>query len=91
MQRPGPCTSSRVRSPTSELFAHLSALGPDWITREAYSHEVSSCGFWPGGEAMPYPVFYAYAYPEPEGFSEAAADLGGWDRRSLERIFGGEK
>lgn len=42
---------------------------PDWVTCEAYSHEVSSCGFWPGSEAMPYPVFYAYAYPEPAGFS----------------------
>ncbi|MBS1191442.1 MAG: hypothetical protein H6R10_3234 [Rhodocyclaceae bacterium] len=42
---------------------------PDWVTREAYSHEVSSCGFWPGSEAMPYPLFYAYAYPEPAGFS----------------------
>jgi hypothetical protein len=45
---------------------------PDWVTREAYSHEVSSSGFWPGGDAMPYPVFYAYAYPEPEGFKSAA-------------------
>jgi hypothetical protein len=44
---------------------------PDWVTREAYSHEVSSCGFWPGGEAMPRAVFYAYAYPEPEGFGAA--------------------
>jgi hypothetical protein len=44
---------------------------PDWVTREAYSHEVSSCGFWPGGEAVPYPLFYAYAYPEPQGFSQA--------------------
>jgi len=42
---------------------------PDWVAREAYSHEVSSCGFWPGGGALPYPVFYAYAYPEPAGFS----------------------
>jgi Family of unknown function (DUF5996) len=42
---------------------------PDWITREAYSHEVSSCGFWPGGDRFPKPVFYAYAYPAPEGFS----------------------
>lgn len=41
---------------------------PDWVMREAYSHEVSSCGFWPGNEAMPEPVFYAYAYPEPAGF-----------------------
>jgi hypothetical protein len=45
---------------------------PDWITREAYSHELSSCGFWPGGEALPTPVFYAYAYPEPAGFATSA-------------------
>jgi hypothetical protein len=44
---------------------------PDWVTREAYSHEVSSCGFWAGGGAIAYPAFYAYAYPEPAGFSEA--------------------
>jgi hypothetical protein len=44
---------------------------PDWVTREAYSHEVSSCGFWPGGGALPYPVFYSYAYPAPAGFAEA--------------------
>lgn len=44
---------------------------PDWVAREAYSHEVSSCGFWPGGETMPEPIFYAYAYPEPQGFAEA--------------------
>ena len=43
---------------------------PDWVTREAYSHEVSSCGFWAGGGPIPYPVFYSYAYPEPAGFSE---------------------
>ena len=44
---------------------------PDWVTREAYSHEVSSCGFWPGGGAIPYAAFYSYAYPEPGGFSSA--------------------
>lgn len=102
---------------------------PDWVTREAYSHEVSSCGFWPGGGPIPYAAFYSYAYPAPEGFStasikpgtafynadlgefilpydavrqsespdetlldflqstyEAAADLAGWDRDSLERV-----
>lgn len=101
---------------------------PDWVTREAYSHEVSSCGFWPGGGPIPYPAFYSYAYPEPAGFAEepvrpgdaffstdlrefvlpydvvrqaaspddtlldflqttydAAANLAGWDRASLER------
>ncbi len=44
---------------------------PDAITREAYSQEVSSLGFWPGADAMPQAIFYSYAYPEPEGFSEA--------------------
>jgi hypothetical protein len=46
---------------------------PDWIAQEAYSHEVSSCGFWPGGGAILYPAFYAYAYPEPKGFPQAHA------------------
>jgi hypothetical protein len=44
---------------------------PDAVVREAYSHEVSSAGFWPGGGAIPYPAFYSYAYPAPEGFSAA--------------------
>jgi len=44
---------------------------PDAVTREAYSHEVSSLGFWPGNEMMPDPIFYSYAYPEPTRFSEA--------------------
>jgi hypothetical protein len=44
---------------------------PDWVTREAYSHEVSSAGFWPGGGPVAYPAFYSYAYPEPAGFREA--------------------
>ena len=43
----------------------------DSITREAYSHEVSSAGFWPGGPALPEPIFYSYAYPEPGGFNAA--------------------
>jgi hypothetical protein len=101
---------------------------PDAVAREAYSHEVSSAGFWPGGGPIPYAVFYSYTYPEPAGFAQApvqpagafyskdlrefvlpydavrespspegtllqflestyaaAADLGGWDRKSLER------
>ena len=44
---------------------------PDRVTREADPHEVSSCGFWAGNVAMPYAAFYAYAYPEPEGFAAA--------------------
>jgi len=102
--------------------------GADSITREAYSHEVSSVGFWPGTGDMSSPAFYSYAAPEPQGFKEArvrpgaarydaglgefllsyddvrkaespseellafcestyeaAAELGKWDRRALER------
>jgi hypothetical protein len=98
---------------------------PPWVMREGYSHELASCGFWPGGGAEG--AFYAYAYPEPPGYAErrvrpdtatydrgmgefllpyeavagspdpdavltdflrstyeAAADLGGWDRGSLD-------
>ncbi len=39
------------------------------VMRDAYSQEVSSAGFWPGGEAMPFPMFYSYAYPTPVGFA----------------------
>jgi hypothetical protein len=103
----------------------------DAVTREAYSHQESSCGFWPGGGAVDYPAFYSYAYPSPDGFGaakvkpdgaffhrelgefilpydaarisadpkrtlldflqstyEAAADLGDWDRTSLECDYG---
>src|SRR3954454_1311175 len=49
---------------------------PDDITREAYSHEVSSAGFWPGGDAFPQPAFYSYAYPEPPGFRDAKVTPG---------------
>jgi len=45
---------------------------PDAVTREAYSHEVSSVGFWPGGGGpIDYPAFYSYAYPAPAGFDRA--------------------
>ncbi len=45
---------------------HLS----DKIVRDAYSHEVSSCGFWPGNEIYPHAAFYSYAYPEPKGLKD---------------------
>jgi hypothetical protein len=51
---------------------------PDRITREAYSHEVSSAGFWPGGASAPdgtEPLFYSYAYPEPDGFRDLDSEL----------------
>ena len=45
---------------------------PDEVTQEAYSHEVSSAGFWPGGGGpIDYPAFYSYAYPVPAGFADA--------------------
>jgi hypothetical protein len=43
---------------------------PDRVTREAYSHEVSSAGFWPGGGGVDEPMFYSYAYPVPDGFAD---------------------
>lgn len=61
--------------------------GADSITREAYSHEVISCGFWPGDETFKAPAFYAYTVPEPPGLSTApvrpatafySADTGGF-------------
>lgn len=45
---------------------------PDWVAQEAYSHEVSSCGFWPGSDAFPEAAFYCYFYPAPEDFDKAA-------------------
>ena len=49
---------------------HPSMAGlPDRVTRDAYSHEVSSCGFWPGSPGKE-PFFYSYTYPEPPGYRE---------------------
>jgi hypothetical protein len=59
--------SGRTAPPHPGGIPHL----PDAITREAYSQEVSSLGFWPGNDAMPQAIFYSYAYPEPKGFAEA--------------------
>ncbi len=54
---------------------------PDWVTREAYSHEVSSAGFWPGGGGADQASFYSYAYPMPAGFPEAiiSPPQAGWN------------
>jgi hypothetical protein len=49
---------------------------PDAVTREAYSHEVSSAGFWPGNDAFPQAAFYSYTYPEPPGFRDWPASPG---------------
>ena len=52
---------------------------PDRITREAYSHEVCSAGFWAGGAVEAEPFFYSYIYPEPEGYRSAAVQHGAYD------------
>lgn len=51
---------------------------PDDVTREAYSHEVASAGFWSGSDAFPRPAFYAYAYPAPKGYAEAPIPAPGY-------------
>ena len=56
---------------------------PDAVTREAYSHEVSSAGFWPGNEAFPQAAFYSYAYPEPAGFRDRPVTSGAHFERAL--------
>ena len=52
---------------------------PDRITREAYSSEVESAGFWAGGVTAAEPFFYSYIYPEPEGYRAAAVKHGRFD------------
>jgi hypothetical protein len=59
--------SGRSAPPHPGGVPHL----PDAITREAYSQEVSSLGFWPGNDQIPTALFYSYAYPTPDGFDQA--------------------
>jgi hypothetical protein len=66
--------SGRTAPPHPGGIPHL----PDWVTREAYSHEVSSAGFWAGGDASPQAIFYSYAYPEPAGFAQSRVSPGGY-------------
>src|SRR6476661_5727342 len=83
------CTCSGAVStlplPASQGAARRSipAALPDAVTREAYSHEVSSAGFWPGGGGTDFPAFYSYAYPAPNGFGDAPPGPEGayFDRR----------
>src|SRR6201987_899415 len=56
---------------------------PDAVTREAYSHEVSSAGFWPGNDAFPTAAFYSYAYPQPAGFRDRAVTSGAYFEEKL--------
>jgi hypothetical protein len=55
--------------PAPELHSESPNLGA-WVMQEAYSHEVSSCGFWPGNGGYGRAAFYSYAYPEPAGFGQ---------------------
>lgn len=61
---------------------------PDSVTREAYSHEVASAGLWPGGGPYPSAAFYAYAYPQPEGYGRELPDVEGafWSSEAGEYI-----
>ncbi len=59
--------SGRTAPPHPGGMPHVA----DWVAREAYSHEVSSAGFWPGGGGIDYPCFYSYAYPAPRDFPTA--------------------
>jgi hypothetical protein len=61
--------SGRAAPPMTRGAPHV---GP-WVMREAYSHEVSSCGFWPGNGGFGRAAFYSYAYPEPAGFAQGPA------------------
>ena len=76
--------SGRPAPPHPGGFPNL----PDSATREAYSHEEHSAGFWPGGNGAEA-IFYAYAYPEPAGFAQATiapADAG-WSAALKEFVF----
>jgi hypothetical protein len=59
---------------------------PDRVTREAYSHEVSSAGFWASGAVKAEPFFYSYAYPEPAGFRTTTIAHGRFDETFGEYI-----
>jgi hypothetical protein len=59
---------------------------PDRITREAYSHEVTSAGFWAGGATAAEPFFYSYIYPEPDGYRSANVAHGRFDETYSEFV-----
>ena len=82
--QPHPFVLGKLRPCGDAVFRKSGALSipvacpglPDDVTREAYSHEVSSAGFWPGSDAYPHPAFYSYAYPEPAGFRDRPVTAG---------------
>jgi Family of unknown function (DUF5996) len=60
--------SGRKAEPPSEKREHM----PQWVLQDAYSQESCTWGFWAGGDKTPYAMYFAYAYPEPPGFKQAA-------------------
>jgi hypothetical protein len=58
--------SGRTAPPPKSVTPNVAS----WVMAEAYSHEVSSCGFWPGNGGYGRAAFYVYAYPEPEGYGD---------------------
>jgi hypothetical protein len=62
---------TRFSGRTAPLLTSDSPNLGRWVMQEAYSHEVSSCGFWPGNGGFGRPAFFSYAYPEPPGFADA--------------------
>jgi hypothetical protein len=62
---------TRFSGRRAPLFTGKAPRVADAVMCEAYSHEVSSAGFWPGGNGIDYPAFYSYAYPTPPGFRNA--------------------
>jgi hypothetical protein len=65
--------SGRTAPPPKSIIPNVAG----WVMAEAYSHEVSSCGFWPGNGGYGRAAFYVYAYPEPAGYSETALTTAG--------------
>ena len=59
---------------------------PDWVVREAYSHECISAGWWPGGGPVQEAAYYCYSYPEPPGFSDAPVPAGAFYHRDLKEF-----
>ena len=59
---------------------------PDRVAREAYSHEVTSAGFWAGGATAAEPFFYSYIYPEPDGYRSARVEHGRFDETYAEFV-----
>jgi hypothetical protein len=59
---------------------------PDRVAREAYSHEVTSAGFWAGGVTAAEPFFYSYIYPEPDGYRAAKVPHGRFDETYSEFV-----